>query len=129
MQAPPGGARSERKRSAQRASLAEEQCGERSHEAAERRSAGFGFWIHVAPRARREGVGGLHGDALRVAVRAAPEAGRANAACIEALAAAFAVPRSRVALDPSSKGRRKRVRITGDSSLLERRFEALAKPN
>jgi uncharacterized protein (TIGR00251 family) len=93
----------------------------------ERSVAGFGFWIHVAPRARREGVGGLHGDALRVAVRAAPEAGRANRACVEALAAAFAVPRSQVALDPRSTGRRKHVRISGDPSLLERRFEALAK--
>ena len=97
--------------------------------AASRRAAGFGFWIHVAPRARREGVGGLQGDALRVAVRAAPEAGRANAACVEALAAAFAVPRAQVALAPGSKGRRKRVHITGDTRLLERRFEALAKPD
>ena len=95
----------------------------------EHRAPGFRFWIHVAPRARREAVGGLHGDALRVAVRAAPEAGRANAACIEALAVAFAVPRSRVVLDPGSTGRRKRVRIEGDSSLLERRFEALARPD
>ena len=92
------------------------------------KAAGFRFWIHVAPRARREAVGGLYGDALRVAVRAAPEAGRANAACALALAAAFAVPRSEVALDPRSTGRRKRVHIGGDTLLLERRFEALAKP-
>ena len=92
-----------------------------------RPSPGFSFWIHVAPRARREGVGGLHGDALRVAVRAAPEAGRANLACVEALAAAFAVPRRQVALDPRSTGRRKRVRIEGDTRFLEGRFEALAK--
>jgi len=87
---------------------------------------GFSFWIHVSPRARREGVGGRHGDALRVAVRAAPEAGRANAACVAALAEAFGVARGEVALDPRSTGRRKRVRVAGDTSLLERRFEALA---
>ena len=91
--------------------------------------SGFAFWIHVSPRARREGVGGRHGDALRVAVRAAPEAGRANAACVAALADAFGVARADVALDPRSTGRRKRVRIVGDTSLLERRFEALAKPD
>ena len=90
------------------------------------RAERFSFWIHVAARARREGVGGLHGDALRVAVRAAPEAGRANLACVELLAAAFAVPRSRVVLDPRSTGRRKHVRIAGDPSVLERRFETLA---
>jgi uncharacterized protein (TIGR00251 family) len=88
--------------------------------------SGFSFWIHVSPRARREGVGGRHGDALRVAVRAAPEAGRANAACVAALAEAFGVARADVTLDPRSSGRRKRVRIEGDTALLARRFEVLA---
>jgi uncharacterized protein len=90
--------------------------------------AAFSFWIHVSPRARREGVGGRYGDALRVAVRAAPEAGRANAACVAALATAFEVPARHVALDPRSSGRRKRVRILGDAHQLRLRFEALAKP-
>jgi uncharacterized protein YggU (UPF0235/DUF167 family) len=88
--------------------------------------AGFSFWIHVSPRARREEVGGRRGDALRVAVRAAPEAGRANAACVAVLAEAFEVSRGDVALDPRSRGRRKRVHVAGDASRLERRFEALA---
>jgi len=101
--------------------------------------SGFSFWIHVSPRARREGVGGSHvdalrdcvggshGDALRVAVRAAPEAGRANAACRAALAEAFGVARSEVLLDPRSSGRRKRVRVAGEPAHLEGRFEVLAK--
>jgi hypothetical protein len=71
-------------------------------------------------------VGGRRGDALRVAVRAAPEAGRANAACVAALAAAFGVARAHVALDPRSTGRRKRVRIEGDADRLRSRLEALA---
>jgi uncharacterized protein YggU (UPF0235/DUF167 family) len=45
------------------------------------------LWIHVTPRARRKGVGGTHGGALRVAVFEAPVAGAANAACARALAA------------------------------------------
>ena len=36
----------------------------------------LGFWIHVSPRARREGVGGRHGDALRVAVKEPPVNGK-----------------------------------------------------
>jgi hypothetical protein len=88
---------------------------------------GLHFWIHVSPRARREQVGGSHGDALRVAVRAAPEAGRANAACVAALAAAFGVARRDVSLDPRATGRRKRVRIAGDASALASRLAALAK--
>jgi uncharacterized protein len=88
---------------------------------------GFAFWIHVSPRARREGVGGRHGDALRVAVRAAPEGGRANAACVDALAEAFGVRAADVTLDPGARSRRKRVRIDGDAAALASRFETLAK--
>jgi uncharacterized protein (TIGR00251 family) len=88
--------------------------------------AGFGFWIHVTPRARRAAIGGRHGDALRVAVREAPEAGRANAACLAALAGAFAVSGARVELEAGARGRRKRVRVAGDRAALKRRFEELA---
>lgn len=86
----------------------------------------FAFWIHVTPRASRPGVGGRHGDALRVAVKAPPVEGRANAACAAALAEAFGVRRSAVALDPGARGRRKRVRIAGAVPALARRFEQLA---
>jgi uncharacterized protein (TIGR00251 family) len=86
------------------------------------------FWIHVTPRARRELVGGRHGDALRVAVKEPPVDGKANAACSRALAEAFGVPRARVDLDPGARGRRKRVSITGDLEALRGRFEELAGP-
>jgi hypothetical protein len=39
------------------------------------------FWIHVTPRARRQSVRGIHGDALRVVVTATPARGAANEAC------------------------------------------------
>ena len=94
--------------------------------AADEHGAGLAFWIHVTPRARREGVGGRHGDALRVAVREAPESGRANAACLDALAEAFEVSRARVELAAGARGRRKRVHVEGDPAALERRFEELA---
>jgi hypothetical protein len=88
---------------------------------------GVTFWIHVTPRARREAVGGRHGDALRVAVREPPESGRANAACIAALAEAFGVSRAGVELEAGARGRRKRVHVTGERAALERRFVELAK--
>lgn len=75
-------------------------------------------WIHVTPRARRPGIGGMHGDALRVAVAAAPEAGAANAACIEALARALGVRRSDVSLESGARGRRKRIRVEGSPERL-----------
>lgn len=92
-----------------------------------RRSArGVAFWIHVSPRSRRAGVGGIHGDALRVAVREPPADGRANAACVAALAEALSVARSAVRLDPASRHRRKHVEVEGDPTRLEARLEALA---
>jgi hypothetical protein len=88
--------------------------------------AGLAFWIHVTPRARRPAVGGRHGDALRVAVAAAPADGRANAACLAALAEAFGVRARDVALCAGARGRRKRVQIAGDPAALASRLEALA---
>jgi uncharacterized protein (TIGR00251 family) len=87
---------------------------------------GLGFWIFVTPRARREAVGGHRGDALRVAVTAPPVEGKANAACASALAEAFGVRRRDVEIDPSSRGRRKRVRVIGEPGALEEKLRMLA---
>lgn len=84
------------------------------------------FWIHVTPRARRPAVGGARDDALRVAVASPASEGRANAACIEALAEAFAVPRRAVSLRSGQRARRKRIRISGDTALLQQRLAELA---
>jgi hypothetical protein len=76
-----------------------------------RSSDGVSFWIHVSPRASKERVGGLHGDALRVAVKEPPVEGAANAACVRAIARALGVGRDAVTIDPAAKGRRKFVRV------------------
>ena len=88
--------------------------------------SGVAFWIHVTPRARIARVGGVHGDALRIAVRAAPVLGKANAACVEALALALGEPRNAVMVPPGSRGRRKRVEVSGDPASLRSRLWRLA---
>ncbi len=90
-------------------------------------ATGLGFWIHVSPKARRERVGGLYGDALRVAVKAPPVEGKANAACVRALAASLGLQPSEVDIKPSSKSRRKRVLIHGDPERLGHLLQALAR--
>jgi uncharacterized protein (TIGR00251 family) len=87
---------------------------------------GVGFHIHVTPRARTRSVGPVHGDALRVSVSAPPVEGRANKACVEALAEALDVPKSAVEIDPGARNRRKRVRVAGDPDALASRLRALA---
>jgi uncharacterized protein len=69
--------------------------------------------LRVAPGARRDEVLGLHGDALKVAVRAPPERGRANEAVIDLLAKRLGVPRARLSLERGAASRDKTVRIEG----------------
>jgi hypothetical protein len=79
-------------------------------------SAALIFDIQVVPRASRAAVGPAVGDRLRVAVTAPPVDGAANAAVIEALAAAFGVRRAAVSIVRGETGRRKTVRIEGGSA-------------
>jgi uncharacterized protein (TIGR00251 family) len=69
--------------------------------------------VIVQPRASRAGVGPAVGDRLRVSVTAPPVDGKANAAVIEALAAAFGVRRADVTIVRGETGRRKTVRVAG----------------
>ena|ERR1022692_482051 len=69
--------------------------------------------IQVIPRSSRASVGPMLGDRLRVAVTSPPVDGAANAAVIEALAAAFGVRRAAVEIVRGERGRRKTVRIAG----------------
>lgn len=78
------------------------------------------FDILVVPRSSREAVGPAVGDRLRVAVRAPPVDGAANAAVIEALAAAFGVKRAAVTIVAGQSGRRKRIGITAGLGVKER---------
>jgi uncharacterized protein (TIGR00251 family) len=89
-------------------------------------SSGVSFWIHVSPGARKQRIGGVHGDALRVAVSAPPVEGRANAACVQLLAKALDEPAASIELNPSSRGRRKRVAVRGNPETLGERLRALA---
>ena len=91
---------------------------------------GIAFWIHVTPRAKRESVGGMHGDALKVVTKAPPVDGQANASCVQLLAEALTIPRKRILLDADSTGRRKRVHLVSegksDCEKLEAQLHALA---
>lgn len=87
---------------------------------------GVSFWIAVHPRSKRPRVGGLQGDALRVAVAEPPVEGRANEACRRALAEALGVGRNAVYVDPAARSRRKRVQVAGEADGLEAALRRLA---
>ena len=69
--------------------------------------------MHAQPGARRSEVQGVHGDAIKVRIKARPVDGAANQALLELLAEGMRVPRSRCTLMAGETGRRKRVRIEG----------------
>lgn len=71
------------------------------------------FGIKVQPRSSRPGVDGLHGDALKVRVGAAPVDGAANAAVVEVLAEAFGVPRRAIRIVAGDSSRSKVVEVDG----------------
>jgi len=80
--------------------------------------------LRVKPHARRAGLIGWHGDALKLAVRAAPERGRANDEVMTVLAAALDLPVGALALESGTASQDKRVRVRGlDALELRRRID------
>ncbi len=69
--------------------------------------------VRAQPGARRAGVLGEHGGALRLAVTVPPEDGRANKALVEALRDLLEVKRSQVELIGGAKIRDKHFLIRG----------------
>ena len=69
--------------------------------------------VRAQPGARRNYVQGEQGGALKVAVTAPPQDGRANEALAEVLRAALGLKRSQVELAGGAKGRQKSFLIRG----------------
>jgi uncharacterized protein (TIGR00251 family) len=90
---------------------------------------GLRLKLRVVPGARRDGVLGAHGDALRVAVRAVAEKGRANEAVMHLLAAALGLAPGSVALVAGFSGRSKIVEVRGlAAEELRTRLERAGRP-
>lgn len=78
--------------------------------------------VRVQPRASRNRIHGVHGDALRVHLTAPPVEGAANAALIEFLADHLDVPRGAVRIVSGAHSRVKLVEVIGDPALLRTRL-------
>jgi hypothetical protein len=76
---------------------------------------GVSFAVKVHPRAKKNGIAGELGDALKVSLTTPPVAGRANEACIEFFAKFLRVPRSSVTIASGQTSRNKVICITGVS--------------
>jgi hypothetical protein len=74
---------------------------------------GVTFAVKLHPRAKKNGVTGEVGDALKLSLTAPPVDGKANAACIEFFARLLKVPRSSVTIAAGETSRNKMIRVTG----------------
>lgn len=72
--------------------------------------------VKVVPGASRQRVVGLHGDRLKLAVTAPPEAGKANRAVCELLAEALGLPTRAVTVAAGTSTPFKTIRIVGLSA-------------
>jgi hypothetical protein len=69
--------------------------------------------VRVQPRASRDEIAGLHGDAVRIRLTAPPVDNSANDALVHFIAELLLVPRAAVRLVAGGSSRSKVVAITG----------------
>ena len=74
---------------------------------------GITFAVKVHPRAKENAITGAVGDALKLALTAAPVDGKANAACVEFFAKLLNLPRSSVTIAAGQTSRSKVIRVAG----------------
>jgi uncharacterized protein len=87
---------------------------------------GATFAVRVQPRARRNAITGVVGEALKLALIAPPVEGKANQACVEFLAELLNVPRSSVTIVGGQTSRNKVIRVAGRTAAeIEARLRAL----
>lgn len=82
---------------------------------------GVAFAVRVVPRASKNEIVGVHGDALKIRLTAPPVEGKANEALVAFLAQRLDVRRSQVEIVVGTTSRRKMIRVTG---LLAQEVEA-----
>jgi len=84
--------------------------------------AGVEVNVHIQPGASKSEVAGMHGDAIKIRIKARPVEGAANAALIEFIATNLGVTRKAVKIVRGEKSRQKTVLIAVQADEVERRL-------
>jgi uncharacterized protein YggU (UPF0235/DUF167 family) len=93
---------------------------------------GVSLWLRLTPRGGRDAIDGIETlsdgrSVLKARVRVAPEDGRANAALVELLAKALAVPKKAVEIRSGETSRVKKLFVAGASAPLIDALDRLAR--
>ena len=67
--------------------------------------------IRVVPRASKDEIVGLYGDALKVRIQAPPVEGKANAYLVKFISKHWKIPRRNIKILSGETGRNKRLKI------------------
>ncbi len=73
--------------------------------------------VHVQPKAARTACVGIHGEALKIRIAAAPVGGAANRELIRFLADELSLPTAAVHIESGEGSRHKRVRLEGTTAV------------
>lgn len=69
------------------------------------------LFCHLQPNASKNEFSGLHGDRLKIRIKAPTIDGKANAALIDFLSDEFAVAKNQIKIEQGELGRQKNIRI------------------
>jgi len=84
-----------------------------SHAAIGMRGNAVTVRVKIHPRAKKNAITGMVGDALKLSLTSPPVDGKANEACIRFFAEFFAAPRSAVTIIGGQTSRAKVIQVTG----------------
>lgn len=82
--------------------------------------------LRVIPRASKDLIQGLHGDALKIRIQAPPIEGKANTYLIKFLAKQWDIPQRHFKIISGETGRNKRIRILSPSPELRKTLLSIA---
>jgi len=80
--------------------------------------------LWIIPRASKNAIQGLHGNALKVRIQAPPVEGKANQALIKFLSKQWHVPRANIEILSGETGRQKRVLLHKVSDSLRQQLRS-----
>lgn len=76
--------------------------------------------IHLQPGAKKNEIVGMHGDAVKIKIKAPPVEGKANEALIEFLSETLGVARSKIEIVRGHTSRQKLVSIECNEALIDK---------
>jgi uncharacterized protein (TIGR00251 family) len=75
--------------------------------------------LHIQPGAKQSAFAGLHGERLKIRIKAPPVDGKANAELLRFIAEEFSLAKSQITIISGELGRQKTIKIEGVATLPE----------